>query len=105
MFAPGFPYRESHRHFSHLMAFHPLGLIDGSQGEREQAVIRNTLATLDRVGPDWWCGYSYAWLGSLKARALDGDGAAAALRPSRPASACRTAFMPTATNPGREGRS
>ena len=80
MFAPGFPYRESHRHFSHLMAFHPLGLIDGSHGEREQAIIRNTLATLDRVGPDWWCGYSYAWLGSLKARALDGDGAAAALR-------------------------
>jgi hypothetical protein len=62
------------------MAFHPLGLIDGSHGEREQAIIRNTLATLDRVGPDWWCGYSYAWMGSLKARALDGDGAAAALR-------------------------
>jgi alpha-L-fucosidase 2 len=31
---------------------------------------------LDKVGPDWWCGYSYAWLGNMKARAKDGEGAA-----------------------------
>lgn len=80
MFAPGVPYAESHRHFSHLMAFHPLGLIDFSNGAAEQKIIRDTLATLDRVGPDWWCGYSYAWLGNLKARAFDGEGAAQALR-------------------------
>jgi alpha-L-fucosidase 2 len=80
MFAPGVPYAESHRHFSHLMAFHPLGLIDFSNGMGEQKIIRDTLATLDRVGPDWWCGYSYAWLGNLKARAFDGEGAAQALR-------------------------
>jgi alpha-L-fucosidase 2 len=80
LFAPGVPYRESHRHFSHLMAFHPLGLIDMSNGERDRSVIRNTLATLDRIGPDAWCGYSYAWLGNLKARAFDGEGAAEALR-------------------------
>ncbi len=80
MFAPGVPYAESHRHFSHLMGFHPLGLLDVSRGEAEAKIIRSTLATLDRIGPDWWCGYSYAWLGNLKARALDGEGAAAALR-------------------------
>ena len=80
IFAPGVPYRESHRHFSHLMAFHPLGLIDMSNGERDRRLIRSTLATLDKVGPDAWCGYSYAWLGNLKARAYDGEGAAAALR-------------------------
>ncbi|MCX6559233.1 MAG: hypothetical protein NTZ26_01840 [Candidatus Aminicenantes bacterium] len=80
MFAPGLPYAESHRHFSHLMAFHPLGLIDVAHGEAEAAVINKTLATLDRVGPDYWCGYSYAWLGNLKARARDGEGAAKALR-------------------------
>jgi len=80
MFAPGVPYAESHRHFSHLMAFHPLGLIDRSNGARDQEIIRNTLSTLDRIGPDWWCGYSYSWLGNLKARAFDGEGAAEALR-------------------------
>jgi alpha-L-fucosidase 2 len=80
MFAPGVPYTESHRHFSHLMAFHPLGLIDPSNGSADESIIRRTLAALDRVGPDWWCGYSYAWLGSLKARAFDGAGAAKALR-------------------------
>jgi alpha-L-fucosidase 2 len=80
MFAPGTPYRESHRHFSHLMAFHPLGLIDGANGEADRKIILDTLATLDRIGPDAWCGYSYAWLGNLKARALDGQGAAKALR-------------------------
>jgi len=80
MFAPGVPYAESHRHFSHLMAFHPLGLIDVSNGSRDKEIIRATLATLDKIGPDNWCGYSYSWLGNLKARGFDGEGAAAALR-------------------------
>ncbi|MFC5410432.1 glycoside hydrolase family 95-like protein [Larkinella bovis] len=80
MFAAGLPYNESHRHFSHLMAIHPLGLIRWEDGEASQQIIRNSLALLDRVGPDWWCGYSYAWLGNLKARAKDGTGAADALR-------------------------
>ena len=80
MFAPGLPYAESHRHFSHLMAFHPLGLIDASNGAKDEQIIKKTLATLDRVGTDWWCGYSFSWLGNLRARALDGEGAAEALR-------------------------
>ncbi|GAB3266965.1 hypothetical protein GCM10027347_35360 [Larkinella harenae] len=80
MFAASLPYNESHRHFSHLMAIHPLGLIRWEDGPASQQIIRNSLALLDRVGPDWWCGYSYAWLGSLKARAKDGAGASSALR-------------------------
>ena len=42
--------------------------------------IRGALAELDRLGPDWWCGYSYSWLGNLAARAMDGEKAAEALR-------------------------
>jgi alpha-L-fucosidase 2 len=79
-FAPGVPYAESHRHFSHLMAFHPLGLIDWYNGEDDRDIIRNTLHRLDSVGPDHWTGYSWSWLGNLKARAMDGDGAVEALR-------------------------
>jgi alpha-L-fucosidase 2 len=76
----GKPYNESHRHFSHLIAFHPLGLVDFSNGEKDRQVIRSTISTLDEVGPDWWCGYSYSWLGNIKARAFDGRGAAEALK-------------------------
>ncbi|HBS86387.1 MAG: hypothetical protein A2W91_19425 [Bacteroidetes bacterium GWF2_38_335] len=79
-FAKGFPYVESHRHFSHLMAIHPLGLIDFSNGKNDSEIIQKTIKNLDVYGPENWCGYSYAWLGNLKARAFDGEGAADALR-------------------------
>ena len=79
-FIKGVPYNESHRHFSHLIAFHPLGVIDWSKGEEDQNIIKSTIETLDRIGPDWWTGYSYSWHGNLKARAFDGNGAAEALR-------------------------
>jgi len=78
--APGYPLKASHRHFSHLMAIHPLGLIDPSRGEADQRTIGAALNELDRLGPDWWCGYSYSWLGNMAARAGDGEKAAAALR-------------------------
>lgn len=79
-FAPGFPYEESHRHFSHLMAFHPLGLIDWSNGQSDQKIILNTLRNLEKQGYDWWTGYSFSWLGNLYARAMNGDKAAEALK-------------------------
>ncbi len=78
--AKGFPYNESHRHFSHAMAIHPLGLLDYSQGEESQQIINATLKRMQEVGPDWWCGYSYSWFGNMKARAFDGEGAAQALK-------------------------
>jgi hypothetical protein len=78
--APGRPLEGSHRHFSHLMAIHPLGLVDRSGGEASARTIGSALAELDRLGPDWWCGYSYSWIGNLAARAMDGDRAAGALK-------------------------
>ncbi len=80
MFGQNLPYEFSHRHFSHLMGFHPLGLLDFSKGTSNQRIIKNTLATLDEIGSDYWTGYSFSWLGNLKARAFDGEGAARALR-------------------------
>jgi alpha-L-fucosidase 2 len=78
--APGYPLRESHRHFSHLLAIHPLGLLDGRDGAAGERTVRASLADLDRLGPDWWCGYSYSWLGNLAAWAGNGEKAAQALR-------------------------
>jgi alpha-L-fucosidase 2 len=79
MFAPGKPYDESHRHFSSLMAIHPLGLIKWEDGPQAQTIIRNSIHALDSIGPSQWCGYSYSWLANLKARAKDGEGAVKAL--------------------------
>ena len=79
-FAPGHPYVESHRHFSHLVGWHPLGVIDWSNGIKDQEIIKSTLTNLEKRSPDWWCGYSWSWLGNLYARALMGDKAAESLR-------------------------
>lgn len=78
--AVGHPYQQSHRHFSHLLAIHPLGLIDKSNGETDSKIIDVSIASLDKYGSDWWTGYSYSWAGNMKARAFDGEGAAEALR-------------------------
>jgi len=80
LFAPGVAYDKSHRHFSHQLGYHPLGIIDFSKGDKHKKIIENTIATLDAKGSDWWVGYSFSWLGNLKARAFDGDGAAEVLK-------------------------
>ncbi len=80
MFTQDVPYATSHRHFSHQLGYHPLGIIDFSKGEKHQKIIKNTIATLDEKGSGAWVGYSFSWLGNLKARAFDGEGAAEALR-------------------------
>ena len=79
-FSPSMPYNQSHRHFSHAMAIHPLGLIDISHGEAEKCIVEATLAKLHEYGPDWWCGYSYSWLANMEARAGHGNEAREALR-------------------------
>jgi alpha-L-fucosidase 2 len=78
--APGAPLAASHRHFSHLMAIHPLGLLDPDRSERDRTIISASLSELEHTGPSQWCGYSYSWLGNMWARARDGDKAADALR-------------------------
>lgn len=75
-FAPQLPYNQSHRHFSNAMAIHPLGLIKWEDGEKSQAIIKNTIHVMDSIGPDYWTGYSYSWMVNMKARAKDGEGAA-----------------------------
>lgn len=79
-FAPGIPYAQSHRHFSHAMAIYPLGIIDVTDGNHARKIISSTIEKLDEYGSDYWTGYSFSWLGNLKARAGDGDGAVEALR-------------------------
>jgi alpha-L-fucosidase 2 len=79
LIAPDYSYSVSHRHFSNLMAIHPLGLLQWDSNKEEQQIIKNSIQRLDSMGPSNWCGYSYAWLANLKARAKDGLGASKAL--------------------------
>ncbi|WP_395802504.1 glycosyl hydrolase family 95 catalytic domain-containing protein [Daejeonella sp.] len=79
MVTPDFPYSSSHRHFSHMMAIHPLGLVKWEDSETSKEIIQSSIKLLDNIGPKGWVGYSYSWLGNLKARAKDGEGAAKAL--------------------------
>ncbi|MCC7499455.1 MAG: glycoside hydrolase N-terminal domain-containing protein, partial [Bryobacterales bacterium] len=48
--APGVPLAVSHRHLSHLMAIHPLGLIDVKQSAGARRTVNASLADLDRLG-------------------------------------------------------
>lgn len=79
MFAKDHAYTSSHRHFSHTMAIFPLGLYQWKNAS-DKPVMKATIDLLDKVGPSNWCGYSYAWLGNLKARIADGEGAQKALQ-------------------------
>lgn len=99
--APDYAFRESHRHFSHLMAIHPLGLIDGSDGEAAQRTIRASLHELERLGTGQWCGYSFAWLCSLAARARDGNKAEIALEIFAKAFVLRNSFHCNGDQSGR----
>ncbi len=66
-FAKNEPYTESHRHFSHTMAIHPLMLltIDGPNDDR-----RIVNASIDRIlekGTSAWTGYSFSWMSCILA--------------------------------------
>jgi alpha-L-fucosidase 2 len=78
--APNYELKFSHRHFSQLMAIHPLGLLNWDGNENEREIISSSIKDLERLGTEWWCGYSYAWLGNIYARAEMGEKAAEALR-------------------------
>lgn len=90
--APDAPLGESHRHFSHLMALHPLGLVRWEGGERDRATIEAALAELDRLGTSNWTGYSFAWQSSIAARARKGAGAERALEVFSTAFCLRNSF-------------
>jgi len=80
MIAPGALFQESHRHFSHLMAIHPLGLLDFAKGPNDRNIVINSLNNLSKQGSDNWTGYSFSWEGNMYARARNGEKAAEALR-------------------------
>jgi alpha-L-fucosidase 2 len=90
--AQGAPLTESHRHFSHLMAIHPLGAIRWEGEEQDRATIQAALAELERLGTSQWTGYSFAWQASIAARARNGGVAEQALEIFSTAFCLRNSF-------------
>jgi alpha-L-fucosidase 2 len=92
LIAKDYPLPFSHRHFSHLMAIHPLGLIRWENGPRDQAIIKASLADLEQHGTSAWTGYSFSWLANLAAWARDGGKAEEALEVFSRAFCLRSSF-------------
>lgn len=65
--APGIQLAESHRHLSHLMAFHPLALLDYSK-EDDRKTINASMKVLEKNGTMNWVGYSFSWQANMYAR-------------------------------------
>ena len=47
--APDYSLRESHRHFSHLMAIHPLGILNIDGTEKDRNIINASLEQIDSL--------------------------------------------------------
>ncbi|MGB2864067.1 MAG: glycoside hydrolase family 95-like protein, partial [Sedimentisphaerales bacterium] len=58
----------------------------------DQAIIKASMADLEKNGTSQWCGYSFSWLASLAARARDGKKAAKALEIFSTAFCLRNSF-------------
>lgn len=77
--APGKPLTESHRHFSHLMAFHPLSLLDYAN-EKDRKIISASMKSVEQNGTMLWVGYSFSWQANMYARMGLGQKAAETLQ-------------------------
>jgi alpha-L-fucosidase 2 len=62
---------ESHRHHSHLMGIHPLGIMN-IENPDQAPIIEKSLSHSDYLGMQWWVGYSFPWMSCLAARARQG---------------------------------
>lgn len=63
---------ESHRHMSPYMSIYPLALLDINNSS-DKTIIENSLKHIEEKGTRNWCGYSFAWMASLYARAYEAD--------------------------------
>ncbi len=70
---------ESHRHHAHLMAVHPLGIIN-VEDPQEKDMIDRSLRWLEKKGTRQWTGYSFSWAACIYARAQHADSAVSMLQ-------------------------
>jgi len=71
----GVPFRGSHRHFSHSLAIHPLGILNVDQSEDARETVRASVRQILDQSHRGWTGYSFTWAACLAARAGFADDA------------------------------
>lgn len=59
----------SHRHHSHLIGIHPLGVIDPERSAEESRLVENSLSDLVFKGTGEWNGWSFPWASLISGRA------------------------------------
>ena len=69
LISEGIPFDHSHRHFSHTMAIHPLGILNIEQSAEAKAQVQASVRQLIDHDSHQWVGYSFTWAASLAARA------------------------------------
>jgi len=78
--SPDEPLKESHRHFSHLIAIHPLGILNTEGTDRDRNIIDASYRQIDDFGSKFWCGYSFSWMACMRARTGQADMALESLK-------------------------
>ncbi len=63
----------SHRHHSHLMAIHPLGLLSIEGSDAERALINNSMHDIRVKGTGEWTGWAFPWMSLIASRAGMGN--------------------------------
>jgi len=75
MVAEGVPFNHPHRHFSHTLAIHPLGILNVEQSEDARKAVRASVRQILDQSHRGWTGYSFTWAAALAARAGFADDA------------------------------
>jgi alpha-L-fucosidase 2 len=72
MVAPDEELTESHRHMSNYMAIFPIQLLDVHNSGHKR-IMDNSLRHLEKLGSNYWVGYSFSWMAILYAKAGQAD--------------------------------
>ena len=67
------PLKHSHRHFSHLMAIHPLSLLTRDGSDADKNLIRQSLHEIRVKGTGEWTGWAFPWMSLIASRAGYGN--------------------------------
>ena len=68
MLWPGQTLTESHRHFTHLLAIYPLGILNIEGGASDRKLIAKSLAHIRGKGTGAWTGWSFPWMSLIASR-------------------------------------
>ncbi len=73
MISAGVGLTHSHRHHSHLMGIHPLGVLNVDDGDHKRSLIHGSLAEIRLRGTGEWTGWAFPWMSLIASRARLGN--------------------------------